>query len=129
MDALSLVLLPQGIENFARRVLAVQERRPKVAVCVVHELLTTEFAEGRGQVYTRTGIRRTLTEYGYDVIDVVLKELGIGRVAQRTQTRRGHARGEQARALSERCHCGIRADSRRRGVALLPEEIQKPSRT
>lgn len=70
----NLVLLPQGTENFAGRVLAVQERRPKVAVCVVHELLTTEFAEGRGRMYTLAGLRRTLTEYGYDVIDVVLKK-------------------------------------------------------
>jgi uncharacterized membrane protein len=37
----NLVLLPQGTDTFARRILAVQERRPKVAVCVVHELLTT----------------------------------------------------------------------------------------
>jgi hypothetical protein len=70
----NLVLLPQGTEYFARRVLAVQERRPKVAVCVVHELLTTEFAEGRGRVYTLAGLRRTLSDYGYDVTDVVLKK-------------------------------------------------------
>ena len=70
----NLVLLPQGIENFARRVLAVQERRPKVAVCVVHELLSTEFAEGRGRTYTMAGLRKSLTENGYDVIDVVLKK-------------------------------------------------------
>jgi hypothetical protein len=70
----NLVLVPQGIENFARRVLTVQERRPKVAVCVVHELLTTEFAEGRGKSYTLAGMRKSLTEAGYDVIDVVLKK-------------------------------------------------------
>jgi uncharacterized membrane protein len=70
----NLVLLPQGIENFARRVLSVQERRPKVAVCVVHELLSTEFAEGRGRTYTMAGLRKSLTENGYDVIDVVLKK-------------------------------------------------------
>ena len=70
----NLVLLPQGTENFARRVLAVQERRPKVAVCVAHELLSTEFAEGRGKGFTLAGLRKALTENGYDVIDVVLKK-------------------------------------------------------
>ena len=44
----NLVLLPQGVENFARRVLAVQERRPKVAVCVVHEWLSTADTDGAG---------------------------------------------------------------------------------
>jgi hypothetical protein len=68
----NLVLLPQGVENFARRVLAVQERRPKVAVCVVHELLTTAHTEGK--TYTMAGLKKTLTEHGFDVIDVVLKK-------------------------------------------------------
>src|SRR5262245_32534248 len=59
----NLVLLPQGVENFARRVLSVQERRPKVAVCVVHELLTTAHPEGRGRVYTLAGLKKALTDH------------------------------------------------------------------
>jgi hypothetical protein len=70
----NLVLLPQGVENFARRILAVQERRPKVAVCVVHELLTTAYPEGRGRMFTMAGLKKALAENGYDVIDVVLKK-------------------------------------------------------
>src|SRR5262249_10340118 len=55
----NLVLLPQGAENFARRVLAVQERRPKVAVCVVHEWLTTATTEGVEE-YSLAGLRKAL---------------------------------------------------------------------
>jgi len=69
----NLVLLPQGIDNFARRVLAVQERRPKVAVCVVHEWLTTADTAGRSE-YTLAGMKKSLTENGFDVIDIILKK-------------------------------------------------------
>ncbi|MDY3555381.1 hypothetical protein R5W24_004524 [Gemmata sp. JC717] len=69
----NLVLLPQGVDTFARRVLTVQERRPKVAVCVVHEFLSTAVAEGTEQ-YTVAGLKRALTDNGFDVVDVVLKK-------------------------------------------------------
>ncbi len=69
----NLVLLPQGTETFARRVLSVQERRPKAAVCVVHEWLTTAAAEGQ-ENYSLAGLKKALTEQGFDVVDVVLKK-------------------------------------------------------
>ena len=69
----NLVLLPQGIDTFARRILAVQERRPKVAVCVVHELLTTA-ADDKKNRYTLSGLRKALTAQGFDVVDIVLKK-------------------------------------------------------
>jgi hypothetical protein len=68
----NLVLLPQGVENFARRVLAVQERRPKAAVCVVHPVLGTEPDEARATLGT-AGLKKALNDAGYDVIDIVLK--------------------------------------------------------
>lgn len=69
----NLVLLPQGIDTFARRVLAVQERRPKAAVCVVHELLTTG-AEDPDNRFTLVGLKKSLTAQGFDVVDIVLKK-------------------------------------------------------
>lgn len=69
----NLVLLPQGVDTFARRVLTVQERRPKVAVCVVHEFLSTAMTEGTEQ-YTVAGMKRALTDNGFDVVDIVLKK-------------------------------------------------------
>lgn len=69
----NLVLLPQGTETFARRVLAVQERRPRAAVCVVHEWLTTVATEGQ-EDFSLAGLKRALTDQGFDVVDVVLKK-------------------------------------------------------
>jgi len=69
----NLVLLPQGTEHFARRVLAVQERRPKVAVCVVHEWLSTADTTGQ-QEYSLAGLKRALGNHGFDVIDIILKK-------------------------------------------------------
>jgi hypothetical protein len=70
----NLVLIPQGIDRFARRVLAVQERRPKVAVCVVHEALSTARGDGWRARYTMAGLRKSLTDAGFDVTDIVLKK-------------------------------------------------------
>ncbi len=72
----NLVLLPQGIDAFARRVLAVQERRPKVAVCVVHEALGTTRGDGWRARYGMVGLRKALTDAGFDVTDIVLKKWG-----------------------------------------------------
>ncbi len=69
----NLVLIPQGIDRFARRVLAVQERRPKAAVCVVHEWLTTVATEGQEE-YSLAGLKKSLTDQGFDVVDIVLKK-------------------------------------------------------
>lgn len=71
----NLVLLPQGTDTFARRVLTVQERRPKVAVCVVHEWLSTSAPKSSTtEPYTLAGLRKSLTDNGFDVVDVVLKK-------------------------------------------------------
>jgi uncharacterized membrane protein len=70
----NLVLVPQGTDRFARRILAVQERRPKVAVCVVHEALSTARGDGWRARYTMAGLRKTLTDAGFDVTDIVLKK-------------------------------------------------------
>jgi len=71
----NLVLLSQGIEPFARRVLAIEEKRPRVAVAVAHPWLSTE---GPLDEYTLAGLRKTLTNYGFDVRDIILKKF-VGR--------------------------------------------------
>src|SRR5262249_44528812 len=76
----NLVLLGQGedgrgIEPFVRRVLNLGQRRPRVGVLVIHELLTTRGVE---PAFTLAGLRRTLDANGFDVRDVVLKKWGPG---------------------------------------------------
>ncbi len=66
----NLVLLFQGVEPFARKVLNIDEKRPKVAVGVIHDLLSTE---GTGD-YGLPGLKQSLTSHGIDVEDVILKK-------------------------------------------------------
>ncbi len=71
----NLVLLPQGVKPFAQRVLALNERKPRVGIAVIHELLTTE---GDYEAYTLAGVRKALEAQGFEVTDIVLKKWGEG---------------------------------------------------
>jgi hypothetical protein len=70
----NLVLLNQGVEPFARKVLNIDEKRPRVAVAVIHEILTTEATEGTEETYTLRGLKKALTARGFEVRDVILKK-------------------------------------------------------
>lgn len=66
----NLVLHYQGVGPFARKVLNVDEKRPKIGIAAVHEWLTSEGHEELGM----PGLRKALRERGFDVQDVVLKK-------------------------------------------------------
>jgi hypothetical protein len=66
----NLVLLYQGREPFARKVLNIDEKKPRVAVAVVHEVLSMEGSEELGMA----GVKKTLTSRGFDTQDVILKK-------------------------------------------------------
>ncbi|HTK76897.1 MAG TPA: hypothetical protein VL371_16640, partial [Gemmataceae bacterium] len=66
----NLVLLPQGAEPFARRVLAIEEKKPKVGIAVIHEWLTTQGLED----LSMAGVRKALTTQGFEIVDLVLKK-------------------------------------------------------
>lgn len=68
----NLVLIPQGTEVFARKVLAINERRPRIGVATIHEWLSTEGAEE----LTMAGLRKALVSQGFDVNDLVLRKFG-----------------------------------------------------
>ena len=77
----NLVLLGQGsdgrgIHPFVRRVLNVEQRRPRVGVLVVHRVLTTM---GKRDELTLSGLRKALVAHGFDVRDVVIKKGWEGR--------------------------------------------------
>lgn len=72
----NLVLRPQGEEAFAQRVLAIQEKRPKVGLLVIHEVLTSDPASATRDTFTAAGLRRTLEDHGFEVVDVVVKKWG-----------------------------------------------------
>jgi hypothetical protein len=66
----NLVLLPQGVEPFAHKVLTIEERKPRVGVAVIHEWLTTEGLDE----FSMAGVRKALTANGFEVTDIVLKK-------------------------------------------------------
>lgn len=83
-DRGNLVLLPQGVPGestletgppgaapFVRRLLNLQERQPRVAIGVIDEWLSTKGVDS----YGLAGLRKSLTERGFDVRDLVLKKI------------------------------------------------------
>jgi hypothetical protein len=66
----NLVLRYQGVEPFARKVLTLDEKQPRVAVGVVHEILGLDGSEELGMA----GVKKTLAARGIDGRDVLLKK-------------------------------------------------------
>ncbi len=60
----------RGVEPFTRKVLNLEERKPRVGVLVVHDWLTTQ---GPIEPFTLSGLRKDLESHGFEVRDVVLK--------------------------------------------------------
>lgn len=68
----NLVLVSQGIQPFANKVLNVQEKPPRVAVAVVHELLGLETEEEPR--LTMSGAKKVLASRKFETRDVILKK-------------------------------------------------------
>jgi hypothetical protein len=66
----NLVLLYQGTEPFARRLLHLEEKRPRVGIAVIHKVLTSASDHDWGL----KGLRQALQEHGFEVEDIVLKK-------------------------------------------------------
>jgi hypothetical protein len=69
----NLVLLNQGVEPFARRVMNIEEKKPRIGIAVVHEWLTTG---GPGD-FGLKGLKKSLEGYGFEVRDIVLKKWSL----------------------------------------------------
>lgn len=67
----NLVLLSQGPEPFTRKVLNLDEKKPRVGVLVIHPYLAAK--KGHKQIGLG-GLEKTLTAHGFDVRDVILKK-------------------------------------------------------
>jgi hypothetical protein len=71
----NLVLLPRGPAAFVRKVLALEERMPRVGLAVIHPLLTSRESYDE---YTAAGLRKALEANGFEVTEVILKRWGRG---------------------------------------------------
>ena len=67
----NLVLLPRGPEAFVRKVLSIEERRPRVGLAVIHPVLSSRDTVAD---YSAPGLRAALERNGFDVTDVILKK-------------------------------------------------------
>jgi len=72
----NLVLLGQGPDGrgthpFVRRILNLEQRRPRVGVLIIHELLATDSTDPQ---FSLAGLRKALTLNGFDVQDIMLKK-------------------------------------------------------
>jgi hypothetical protein len=65
----NLVLRYQGVRPFVDKVLALDERRPRVGIAVIHEVLTTRGPDE----YGLAGLKKALTAHGFEVQDILLK--------------------------------------------------------
>jgi hypothetical protein len=66
----NLVLLYQGVEPVARRLLHLEERRPRVGIAVIHPVLSSV----RDHDWGLRGLRQALEKRGFEVKDIVLKK-------------------------------------------------------
>jgi tetratricopeptide (TPR) repeat protein len=66
----NLVLLYQGVEPFAHRILRLGEKKPRIAIATIHEVLST----GSQREIGLYGLRTALEARGFDVTDIVLKK-------------------------------------------------------
>ena len=68
------MLRDQGVDAFARKILNVQEKRPRLAFAVIHEFLGVD----GDPFWAMGGVRRTLNARGMDYRDIVLKSFQGG---------------------------------------------------
>ncbi len=74
----NLVLRYQGVEPFARKVLNVEEKRPRIGVGVIHEILGLENADEINKELGMAGVKKALASRGFDTRDIILKKWGEG---------------------------------------------------
>lgn len=68
----NLVLLYQGVGPFANRILRLGEKKPRIAIATIHEVLST----GSEYDIGLRGLRNALEARGFDVTDIILKKEG-----------------------------------------------------
>jgi hypothetical protein len=67
----NLVLHYQGVGPLVRRILNMDERKPRIGVAVIHALLSTA---SNSSDLAMTGLAKTLKDNGFEVKDIILKD-------------------------------------------------------
>jgi hypothetical protein len=66
----NLVLLDQGVKPLASKILNIDEKKPKIALATVHEVLSLEGSDELGMA----GVKKTLEQHGFNSKDIILKK-------------------------------------------------------
>lgn len=69
----NLVLLPQGREEFVKRLLSLEQRTPRIGLLTIHPELSTR---ENGDDYSSAGLRKSLEANGFEVTDIIIKKWG-----------------------------------------------------
>lgn len=70
----NLVLNYQGVGPFANKILNIDEKKPRIGLGVVHEILSLEDSEDPR--LTMAGAKKSLVSHGFDTRDIILKKWG-----------------------------------------------------
>jgi uncharacterized coiled-coil protein SlyX len=116
----NLVLVSQGVGPFANKVLNVQEKQPRVAVAVVHELFGLEADEDPR--LTMSGAKKVLASRKFETRDIILKKWGEMGPPEPTALTYQENRLEQVEELLAELDQSIK--KRREIVKELTEEIR-----
>ncbi len=68
----NLVLNYQGVGPFANKILNIEEKKPRVGLAVVHEVLS--MADPQDPRLTMSGAKKALNSYGFETRDIILKK-------------------------------------------------------
>jgi hypothetical protein len=81
IDNKNLVLKYQGVEPFARKIFNIEEKRPRLALAIVHPVLG--FNNKKWPDVTMSGAKKVLDTYGFDTTDIMVRKLaGRGRLTE-----------------------------------------------
>ena len=68
----NLILNYQGVGPFARKILNIEEKKPRVGLAVVHEILSLD--DPQDPRLTMNGAKKVLASYGFETRDIILKK-------------------------------------------------------
>lgn len=68
----NLVLDFQGLEPFANKILDIEQKKPRVAVGVIHPVLG--LSDDTLDFYSLAGVKKTLESQGFSTFDIILKK-------------------------------------------------------
>ncbi|MSQ96791.1 MAG: hypothetical protein EXR98_19860 [Gemmataceae bacterium] len=76
IEGTNLVLKYQGVGPFARKIFNMEEKKPRIALAIVHPVLG--FRNKDQLEFTMTGAKKTFDTYGYECTDIMVRKLSEG---------------------------------------------------